>query len=380
MWRSCKEMDREKLHASFETHRLNPDVTTDEYVRARRIQLGKSVMDRERVYLDKRYWIILRNVVLGRNDAQSSIELLAALRARVNSKLSICPISATLFLELLKQQDLHTRQATAVLIDELSEGVTLAPHPERVATELAHFFYSYYQQGELHALDDLVWSKLSYVLGVQHPTNTIFDEDEVRVIQKAFFDHMWECSLSKMVDLIGSDVPPSLDYDAVAQKLNEDSAKHADKIKTFSQAYKAEMIGSLSLFMSVAREVLEDVFNRATGKQVQTSDAERHERENQLLAFFSAAIEKREVVLAMRTLHIGALCHAAVRWDKKRKLTGNDLFDFHHAEAAIGYCNVFLTEKPLRAMLQQNHLGLQRDFPCKVISSLSEATEWAKTC
>jgi hypothetical protein len=371
-------MDREKIRVSFETHRLDPDVTTEEYVRTRRIQLGKSVMGRERVYLDKRYWIILRDVALGRNDDQSAVELLAALRARVHSKQSICPISETLFLELLKQQDLHTRKATAVLIDELSEGVTLAPYPERVATELSHFFYLYGQRGELHPLHDLVWSKLSYVLGVQHPTNTIFDENEERVIQKAFFDHMWECSLSEMVDLIGSDIPPSFDYDAVAQKLNEESAKHAHEIKNFSQAYKAEMIGSLSLFMSVAREVLEDIFHRATGKKVQTSDYERREHENHLLAFFGAAIEKKEVVLALRTLHIGSLCHAAVRWDKKRKLTGNDLFDFHHAEAAIGYCNVFLTENPLRTMLQQNHLGVQRDFPCTVISSLLEATEWAK--
>lgn len=373
-------MDIEKISASFETHRRNLDVTTDEYVRARRIQLSKSVMGRKRVYLDKRYWIILRDVVLERNDDQSSIELLAALRARVHSKQSICPISETLFLELLKQQDLHTRKATAVLIDKLSEGVTLASYPERVAMELTHFFYSYGQQGKLHPLHDLVWSKLSYVLGVQHPTNAIFDEDEERVIQKAFFDHMWECSLSEIVDLLGSDLPPSVDYDAVAQKLNKDSAKHAHEIKNFQQAYKAEMVGSLSLFMSVAREVLEDAFHRATGKQVQISDYDRREHENQLLAFFGAAIEKKEVVLALRTLHIGALCHAAVRWNKKRKLTGNDLFDFHHAEAAIGYCNVFLTEKPLRTMLQQNHLGLGRDFPCKVISSLSEATEWAKQC
>lgn len=370
-------MDRDKICASFDSHRLNPDITTDEYVRARRIQLGKSVMSRERIYLDKRYWIILREVMLERDNDPSSVSLLAALRARVHSKKSICPISETLFVELLKQQDLYTRKATAVLIDELSEGVTLAPHPERVATELAHFIHSCDQQRDLHPLVDLVWSKLSYVLGVQHPTNTIFSEGEQRVIQKAFFDHMWDYSLSEMFAVIGAAPPPIADFEGSAIKLNEESAKHADEIKSFKQAYRTEMIGGLSLVMSMAREVLEEINHRTTGKQVQRSEDEKREHEVQLLKCFDTAIETKAVVLALRTLHIGALCHSAVRWDKKRKLTGNDLCDFHHAEAAVGYCNVFLTEKPLRTMLQQNHLGLERDFPCKVISSLSEAAEWA---
>jgi hypothetical protein len=124
--------------------------------------------------------------MLKRRDDQSSAALLEALRVRVRSKKSICPISDTLFAELLKQQDLHTRKATAVLIDELSEGVTLAPHHERVATEIAHFIHSHCYHRQLHSLDDLVWLKLSYVLGVQYPNNTVFDKDEERVIQGIF--------------------------------------------------------------------------------------------------------------------------------------------------------------------------------------------------
>ncbi len=370
-------MNREKIRASFETHRLNPNVTTDGYVRSRRIALGKSVMNRERVYLDKRYWIMLRDTALGRRDDQSSVALLEALRARVRSKKSICPISDTLFAELLKQQDLYTRKATAVLIDELSEGVTLAPHNERVATEIAHFIHSHCYHGELHPLADLVWLKLSYILGVQHPSYTVFKEDEERVIQKAFFDHVWDYSLSEMFDVIGAAPPPVFDYEAIAQKLNEGNSKHANEIKSFSQCYKAEMIGGLSLFMSVAREVLEEINRKATGQRVRRTEDESREHEIHLLKCFSKGIETKEVALALRTLHIGALCHAAIRWDKKRKLTGNDLHDFHHAEAAVGYCDVFLTEIPLRTMLQQNHLGLSNDFSCKVISSLSEASDWA---
>lgn len=370
-------MNREKIRASFETHRRNPDVTADEYVRSRRTELGESVINRERIYLDKCYWIMLRDAILGRRNDQSSIALLEALRVRVRLKKSICPISDSLFAELLKQQDLYTRKSTAVLIDELSEGVTLAPRHERAATEIAHFIHSHCYNRKLHSLDVLVWLKLSYVLGVQHPSNTVFKKDEERIIQKAFFDHVWDYSLSEMFDVIGTDPPPVFDYEATAQKLNEGNSKHSNEIKSFSQCYKAEMMGGLSLFMSVAREVLEEINRKATGQRVERTEHENHEHEVHLFECFSKAIEAKTVARLLRTLHIGALCHAAVRWDKKRKLTGNDLHDFHHAEAAVGYCDVFLTEKPLRTMLLQNHLGLSNDFPCKIISSISEAADWA---
>ena len=59
--------------------------------------------------------------------------------------------------------------------------------------------------------------------------------------------------------------------------------------------------------------------------------------------------------------------------DPVGQLTGNDLLDFHHAEAAMGYCNLFLTEKPLKALVSQHHLGLMRDFHCAVETSASGA-------
>ncbi|EJC3510817.1 hypothetical protein MYX42_004021, partial [Escherichia coli] len=81
-----------------------------------------------------------------------------------------------------------------------------------------------------------------------------------------------------------------------------------------------------------------------------------------------------------RTLHIGASCHAAVRWDQKRQLNGNDLLDFHHAEAALGYCDLFLTEKPLKVLVSQEHLGLRELFSCSVESSASEGLKILNMC
>jgi hypothetical protein len=369
------KIDASKLHESFDRHRALPEVSIDQYVRSRELALADSVLTKQRVYLDKNYWVLVREAAMGRTTPEAAHALLAGLRSRVTSGGSICPISESLFMELMKQSDLETRNATAELIDELSLGVTLVPHETRVATEIAHFIHSRAGR-DVYPIETLVWSKLSYVLGVQHPVSEAFDPAEMRVIQKAFFDHMWQCSLVEMVGLLADSPPPSPDHGALAEKLNGESDRHASELASFQQAYKAEIRGSLSIAMLVARQVLEELATGRVATPAEAPDAERRAHEHQLLEYFCGAIKERESAVALRTLHIGALCHAAVRWDKKRRLTGNDLFDFHHAEAAVGYCDVFLTDGPLHTLLQQRHIKIAEFFSCRIISSLEDAAKY----
>lgn len=94
-----------------------------------------------------------------------------------------------------------------------------------------------------------------------------------------------------------------------------------------------------------------------------------------MLAHLSEKKRFEAFALSVPTLHINASCHAAVRWDQKRNLCGNDLLDFHHAHAALAYCNVFLTEKPLTHMLSQHHLALSQ-YACRTFWSPSVALNW----
>ena len=220
-------------------------------------------------------------------------------------------------------------------------------------------------------IECLVWSKVTYVLGIQHPSQTPFDASEELVIQKAFFDHMWETSLIEIVEQIGDATPspPPMSFGKLATKLNKSNAAHSEEIRNFKQLYKSEMVGALSLFMPVARQILEQMI----GQPVTTNKKDCLTHEKILLTLFHNAIEKQEVGIRLRSLHIYALCHAAYRFDKKRNLKKNDFFDFFHASAGIGYCNYFLTEIPLASLLQQKHLRILDDFTCKIISSVTVA-------
>jgi hypothetical protein len=103
------------------------DVSLDAYVRARQVELAKSLRRRRAIYLDIKFWIILRDVVMGLGTAPAEQELLSLLREGVAEDSIFCPISDTTFAELLKKADVESRRLAAALIDELSIGVTLIP-------------------------------------------------------------------------------------------------------------------------------------------------------------------------------------------------------------------------------------------------------------
>jgi hypothetical protein len=163
------------------------------------------------------------------------------------------------------------------------------------------------------------------------------------------------------------------DFDGIAQRLNVQNAACSGGIKSFPQVYEDEFRGGLDLLAVPALQAVERILAmKGEGPTSLPSDTERQRVVfNLLCATFQ---NKRDLIVkALPTLEIGSLCHAAVRWDQKRQLNGNDLFDFHHAQAALPYCDVFLTEKPLHMLLSQKNVVLDRKFKCRIISSLEDA-------
>src|SRR6202035_1989713 len=115
----------------------------DDYAGRRQIELGQSLDTKVPIYLDMNFWIIVRRGLdEARKDAPEA-RLLRSLRDAVASGTIFCPISDTVFLELLKQGDATSRRATTQLIDELSLGVTLVPSEIRANTELVRFIRSF---------------------------------------------------------------------------------------------------------------------------------------------------------------------------------------------------------------------------------------------
>ena len=148
--------------STIDEHRATPHISIDRYEHARIVQLGRSLDNRTPIYLDIKFWILLRDAALsGGGQDTPEYELLDLLRNLVARERIFCPISESIFLELMKQSDRGSRVRTAMLIDDLSLGVALIPYDRRIATEIAHFFHSFHAKGEsLHRLNHLMFSKL----------------------------------------------------------------------------------------------------------------------------------------------------------------------------------------------------------------------------
>lgn len=359
---------------SIESHLASPEVSLDEYVRSCQIALAKGLEQRKAIYLDTKYWIILRDAAAGICTSEDSLQLLALLRANVASAKIFCPISDSTFAELFKQRDAKTRQATAQLIDELSLGVSLLPFDERIITEFQNFIYAKGEQQNLPPPRHLVWTKLSYVLGWVHPTQKGFDSATELALQKAFFDHMWSIPLTEVVATIGDAMPPDESrFQSLADRLNAGNSEHADELRSFQQTYAVEIRGAIDLFAAEAADIVCDIAERATRKHLPRDGVEWSTYVREWKGFLNAAFMKEDVQDALRTLHINTCLHAAVRWNKGRQLAANDFHDFHHAAAALGYCDVFLTERSLKAMVTASNIALDKRFNCEVRAGLPDA-------
>lgn len=370
-------MTTDDISDRFAFHRANPNITIDEHVKSKIVELGEWMAARDRIYLDKCFWIYLRDARTRPPGLPGASNLLDILVAGVSAGRLVCPISDALFLELMKQSDPISRGATAELIDELSCGITICPHQTRVATEVAHLMHT--GAGNcVHPLEHLVWIKVPYILGVRHPVSTAFPEDEQLVIQKAFVDHQWDIPLTKMVEVIGETWSSPSPFADIANRLNRDNAAHAQSMKSFAQVFRDEFNGVLELAAPIATDVLHNMALKALGDAIQWSPGEKQASIKQCLGLLRAAARKPVGRRAMRTLHVGALLHAALRWNRAQKLSANDLFDFQHAEAALGYCDALMTDSPMHTLLMQRHLSIQRDFPCQVMSSVTEAANWVQ--
>ena len=344
----------------------------DRHVARAILKLGKVLARRRAIYLDTNYWIKLRDANRDKGTA-TTCYLLSILRKGVAEGVVFCPISEAVFLELMKQGDPASRLATASLIDELSLGATLALETERITTEIQYFMYWASGRSNPHPIEHWIWRKLGYVLGLVHPNPATRDLASKLVFQGTFFDHMWTISLRDMVTAMddGKGSEPAISDGTAA--INDGIVRHADKLCSFVQAYNDEAKGIVDLFGDAAVSAVTSLATHDGITLTQPNPEVRRETENFCKNALFFALKRNKARHVLRTLHIHASLHAALRWSKGRRLRSNDLDDFTHAAAALAYCNAFFTERSLRSTVTAGHVALDKLYHCYVATAEDDA-------
>ena len=351
-------------------------MSIESHSRARQIELGRSLAGRRKIYLDMRFWIIARDTALGVCEEPAARKLLHHLRRGVANGRLVCPISASMFLELMKQPYSPGRRiGTAQLIDDLSFGISMIPSRTVMGTEIHSFLLRAKGNADLYPMQELIWTKVAYVLGDIYPSLAELSPSEELAMQKSFFDYLWEYSLADMVETMGDNVPPSDGFAELSRETNERNAEHRDGLRSFARTYDTELKGVIEIAGDMAADVIHQLAEKEAGREFSATAEERANSVNMCRNLLYHAFKKPQTKGALRCLHIGASIHAAMRWDKNRKFKPNDYYDFEHATAALSYCDAFLTEGPLHDLVTRPDVDLETINGCRVFSDVQAAAE-----
>jgi hypothetical protein len=342
----------------------------------RQIELGQRLASRRKVYLDACFWIMVRDAALGIRTGAAERKVLHFLRRGVRDGAIVCPISASMFMELMKQPFTPERRiATARLIDELSLGVSIMAEHIVMGTEISAFLHAAPGDVPLHPVQELVWTKVSYVLGDIYPTLDLLSPSEELEMQKKFFDHLWDQSLSTMIGSIGNAPVPGDHFKALSQDTNVQNQIYRDELKSYEGTYDIELRGAIEVVADVAANIIGDMAAKAAGQRIMPTPEERTESVKMCRNLLYHAMKQPRHRAALRTLHAYVSLHSGMRWDKERKFKPNDYYDFHHAAAALSYCDYFLTDGPLHILITRPQLDLESVNGCKVLSDPAQAAE-----
>jgi hypothetical protein len=358
-------------------HRAHPSVSLDQY-RCRLLhRFGQIVSAKTIVYLDLKYWINLRKVVLDQRAPAAYAELFELLTKEVIRGTVVCPLSFWVFEELLKQADSNTRRATAQLIDELSSGVAFMPHGEVVRQELLHFIRKVsarYQHVRQWPIRECIWTRTSSFLGDRIPVwpNSIPESDQL-LVQKNLEDFHFFVPLEQLIQDAETITPDSVRPGYDVAEINRRKQQVRREHNSFKSMFLAELMHTVKENEEHWYETMAYLYSLESGKEEtisseSLSEVERRPARNLLWFLF----KKNKITSELPSYHIPAALYAATSWNSTKQLTENDVFDFYHAQLAIPYCDVFLTESSLKSLVCSRHLRFDKIYNTEIISDSAQ--------
>jgi len=362
---------------TFDKHSKTPEISFDQYLKSKKIELGKSIKPFKKIYLDTKYWLLLRDAYLGRERHKAQIKLLELVCRLKADRQILCPISEDIFVEIIKQVDEETLKASIELIDALSDGVTLVSQEERWKTEVFHFIRSsVYGEHSVFSLKEFVWIKLAYTQGVRTPFSELLSPEQNKLIQKSFLDYMWSLSMSDLCLKIGLDglkkYPHMPDFSNI---LNQEKDNYHGKNLSFKEMFLSEIAFIIDFKKNYFKDLFTYFYVEHFGKEPTPSEVARSDVGQKFAKLIYHSFRLGGINNKLPTFDIEAGINAQIIYDIKRKFKHNDIHDINHAVAALPYCDIFLTEKNLKSFITQKNLSYDKKYKCTVISEIDDAID-----
>jgi hypothetical protein len=351
------------IKSNMRRHHSQVGVSAGAY-RTQRLALFRSrLVGRRAVLLDINYWIELEKAQSGTATNPVYDELLALLREKVAAGAIFCPTSTALMMELAKQEDRETRAACARLMDALSERACLLADDELVTLEIEGLLTSAMRELPYGPPRHAAWAPVGCVQASVIPPPSPFPQtkQDRQRLEKVFFDDLVAATVEQLAGMDWSHDPNT--WRKLAERLTIGNKEHQHELAAFKEALSAEAIGGAEACGSMIANAVDRV-HKALGLPQEAPEAAPY-----WVRLIGIALgEKLEARAAAPLLFVRVGLHALLRWNKGQKYKPNDTFDFGHAAAALGYCDLFLTEGPLKSMLTRGPLHLEAVHACRVVA------------
>ena len=354
------------------------DISASKYLDLYQRQLALGIGAIPKLYLDTKFWGILRDAERGVDGAGAP--LLAKIRELVRSNRIVCVCQAATFLEIAKQSK-DSLEVVTGLVNELTGSIVIVTEDKLRSIEAANYMRS--KAGLPPISDHHIWSKVGLVLltnVVGHLKDILpneLSEFSTNVVLKSTIDSLWQANLTDIMEAFGWDTANKLSasIDPATISAIEDRKRKRNKEQNSLQEIKRTEFNSIipTTYKSI---FFRAVFQAAIATQRQIVIVDLLNETEQLIQSAIDEALKGQLGQQLPNTYIQTNLYCLYEHDARKKLTSNDWFDMCHASVALPYCDFFFTEKHLSHLIC-NVLKFDDEYGCTVISSIDEAEEIA---
>lgn len=364
-WAASSEFQR-RVQRSVEKHRGTAATTPERYLEQRRAELARELEGKKLIYLDTKHWVNLCHVLVQRPKREPLYDLILGLLEELRQKGRICcPVSATLFSELMKQGDPSTRRPTARIMDFLSGGVCLQNWLDLAKAEFGRHICRTLRIRTVE-VSFPTWTKVGYWAGehtFEFPDET--DEDSA-MLEKVYVDLRWEMTCEDYQSM--PDWTPTPDVFGAAWVAESEKSK----------AHQAQVKKDFPKLVREKREQLLAVLKDTLLPMLALCRSTPGTPDEHVVAVLDP-IYKGQDSNALPSLEILAGLDAALNLEITRKVQANDMEDYLHAAQALPYCNALFCDKFMAQKLGNKPLDFGRTYQTKIGSRPEEIADYLKS-
>jgi hypothetical protein len=358
---------RRRVQESAARHRLSPDVSPEAYLEGKRVELERELEGKILIYLDTKHWVNLCNVVVQSQNSLPIYDTILAHLEPLRQKGRICcPLSFPLWEELMKQNDIKTRQATAQIMDFLSGGVCLQNWLTIAKAEFAFHICRTFQIGGSSKPEFSFWTKIGYWIGEHTFKFPELTEDDGTLMEKVYIDFHWEMTVQNYQAMPDRIPTPDSFASAWVKEAERSQLRQIEKKESFANLVRRRR----RQLLSELRDTLLPVLALCQGVAGSPDDH---------VAAVLDPVHDGQDPNALPSLEVIAGLDAAICMETKRKVQPNDMLDYLHAAQALPYCDALFCDNFMSQKMRNKPLEFGKVYQTEIGSRPEEILQYLKT-